>query len=138
MSKLDTLIEQFGNHNADFNSLKKICDSEKSQIKEIMDTEGIKEQTSGGWKVNYIVSERETMNEDLMLSILQNDWVTRYGSIPCPYIKTKEYVDMDALEAVLYAGEIPNETLLELDKCRTVTTVTSLRCTKAKKSKGDE
>ena len=48
-------------------------------------------------------------------------------------IKTKEYVDFDALEKAIYNGLLPGETLLEMDKAREVKEVVTLRVTKIKK-----
>lgn len=135
---LDELIEQYGDHNADFGSLKKICDAEKSQIKDLMSSAGLKEKTVGQWKVSYIVSERESLDEEKLLKILIRDWTKRYDdTTPCPYIKTKQYIDMDILESVLYAGEIPNDVLVKMDECRNVTEVITLKCNKVK-SKEDK
>ena len=62
----------------------------------------------------------ESIDENKMLDTLERDWVNRNGKdaeLP-PYIKIARYVDMDALEVAIYKGEIPQETVLELDKCR--------------------
>lgn len=136
---LDKLIETYGDHNHEFSSLKKVCDSEKAQIKDLMSAAGLREKTVGNWKVSYIVSERETLDEEKLLKILIKDWTSRYDdTTPCPYIKTKQYIDMDILESVLYAGEIPNDVLLKMDECRNVTEVITLKCTKAKKKVEEE
>ena len=131
---LDELIESYGSHNSDFGSLKKVCDAEKEQIKSSMKSQGLSERTAGGYRVTYSVSERESVNEEKMLQILKDDWVNRYGeAVPCPYIKTREFVDMENLESVLYANELPKSTMLELDSCVTTSEVVTLRCSKAKK-----
>lgn len=136
---LDELITSYGNHNAEYGSLKKVCDSEKEQIKKSMLVQGLPEKTAGGWKVTCTTTTRESMNEEQLLQVLKKDWEAQYGTeIPCPYIKTREYVDMDVLESVLYAGEISQATLLEMDACRSVTEVVTLRCSKAKPKKQEE
>ena len=136
---LDELIESYGSHNAEFGSLKKVCDHEKEQIKQSMLTQGLPEKTAGGWRVTCTTSTRETLNEEQLLQILKKDWLARYGEdIPCPYIKTREYIDMDVLETVLYADELPKATLLEMDACRIVSEVVTLRCSKAKPKKQED
>lgn len=132
MERLDKLVESFGNHDSEFKELKTVCEEEKKELKSLMEKEKVDAHSAGGYKVSRSVSERTTMNEEMMLAVLKKDWVTRYGSMDCPYIKTKEYVDMDILESVIYAGDLSKETLLELDKCKTVTEVVTLRCSKAK------
>ena len=136
---LDELIESYGSHNAEFGSLKKVCDHEKEQIKQSLLSQGLSEKTSGGWKVTCTTTTRESLNEELMLQILKKDWESRYGEdVPCPYIKTREYIDMDVLETVLYADELPKATLLEMDACRNVTEIVTLRCNKVKAKKQEE
>ena len=136
---LKDLITSYGAHNTEFKALKKVCDGEKEQIKKSMLTQGISEQSAGGYKVTCTTTKRESLNEEQLLQVLKRDWEIRYGeSVPCPYIKTREYVDMEVLETVLYANELPQSTLLELDSCRTSTEVVTLRCSKAKKEQEEE
>ena len=52
-------------------------------------------------------------------------------------IKSKEYVDMDALESAIYKGLIPTDVLMKMDSCRETTDICTLRVTKAKKKKED-
>ena len=138
MSNFEELIDSYGDHNSEYNALKKICDTEKSQIKTEMEQRNIKGSVATDkYKVTYSVAERETLNEDKMLEILQADWNNRYPNMPCPYIKSKPYIDMDVLETVLYAGEIPDDVVLLLDTCRDVKEVVTLRCSKVKKNKTD-
>lgn len=137
MAKLDTLVSSFGEHDAQAKELKKICDSEKTEIKDIMSKGDMKEYSAGGYTVKYSISHRENLNEGKMLEILKKDWQSKYGNEPCPYIKTAEYVDMDELEAVLYANELSDDVLADLDKCREVTEIVKLTCSKEKKKKED-
>lgn len=125
---LDTLIPQYAENKSMLDDYKKICDSENKQIKELMD-EGSYE--AGGYKATKLVSVRETMNEDKLLDILQNI----SGSYENGLIKTKEYVDMDVLESMLYKGLIDKEVLMEIDKCRESKEVITLRISKVKEKK---
>lgn len=133
---LEELIPIYGDHNSEFNSLKKICASENEEIKKLMSKENLTEKSYGGYKVTYSVSERESLNEDAMLEILKEDWEKNHKNEDCPYIKTKEYIDMDELEKALYSNSIDNDVLVALDGCRTVSEVVTLRCHKQKK--GDD
>ncbi len=134
-SNIDTLVSQYGEHNADFNSLKKIVETEKLELKSLMESENMTEYVGDDYTVTYSVSKKEKFNEDKMLDILKRDWANRYGSLSCPYIKTKEYIDMDILESVMYANELPKETMVELDSCIETTEMVTLRCKKTKKAK---
>jgi len=135
VTSFDALVADYGQIDEKAKELKKIQDSEKEEIKKRMSEQNISSHTAGGYTVTKVVSNREKLNEDKALVILKQDWVSKYGSMECPYIKTREYIDMDALEAVLYAGEIDKETLKRLDACREVTEVVALKCTKAKPKK---
>ena len=138
MSKLDELVADYGEVDAKVKELKKIQDSEKETIKDMLTESNLSSYAAGGYVVTKVVSNREKLDEEKALVILKNDWVSKYGSMECPYIKTKEYIDMDALEAVIYTGEIDTETLKKLDTCREVTPVISLKCAKEKPKKNEK
>lgn len=123
---LEQLIPQYGEHDAELKELKKVCDSEKDEIKRIMLKEGLASESYGGYKVTNTVSVRESFDEERALDILKASGVTSV-------IKTKEYLDMDALENEIYAGNISKDVILLLDKCRTETEVVTLKCNKVKK-----
>lgn len=137
--QLEELVLSYGAHNAEAKDLKKVCDAENAQIKEIMVSDGLTEFTSGIYTAKYSVSKQESLNEEKALEILKKDWMNRNLGRDihkdCPYIKTKEYIDMDALETVLYKGDIPQETLVELDGCRIVKEIPKLTIVKAKGDK---
>ena len=124
------LIPEYGNHKAKLDEYDKICKTENAEIKRIMSEEGINNISSGGYKVSYSVSERQTMNEDKLLALLQ-DKVSAESGI----IKTKQYVDMDALESAIYNGSIPKEVIIAMDNCREKKQTVSLRISKVKEKK---
>ena len=125
---LDTLIPQYAENKSMLDDYKKICDSENKQIKELMD-EGSYE--AGGYKATKIISTRDSMNEDKLLDVLQQYGVAYDEKI----IKTKEYVDMDALESAIYKQKLDNTMLMEIDKCRESKEVVTLRISKVKEKK---
>lgn len=126
LNDLDTLIPQYAMNKAELDGYKKICDKENAQIKSIMKDFVVDKYEAGGYKASYSVSTRETMNEDRLLEIAHN-----FG-IP-EIVKTKEYIDFDALEKAIYDGKISKEILLEMDKAKEVKEVVTLRITKVKK-----
>jgi hypothetical protein len=125
--KLLQLIPEYGSHKSTLDEYDKICKSENAEIKRIMKEEGIDNMQAGGYKVSYSVRETSTMNEDKLLALLQ-DKVSAESGI----VKTKKYVDMDALESAIYNGAIPKEVLIEMDNCREKKQTVSLRITKVK------
>ena len=127
---LDTLIPQYAENKSMLDDYKKICDDENKQIKDMME-EGSYE--AGGWKATKTISTRETMNEDKLLDVAKKN--SYYLS---DIIKTKEYIDMDKLESLLYKGNISKDVLLEIDKCRESKEVVTLRISKVKEKKDAE
>ena len=139
MSLID-LIPQYGEHKAEADKLKKVCESENKDIKALMKADNLEEKESGGWVAKYIVQKRESINEDMLLEILHDNSLdddTVRAIIDSGIVKTKQYVDFDALENAIYNHKIPNELLIEMDKAREVKEVETLRVTK-KKEKKDE
>lgn len=122
---LDELIPDYAQNKLELDSYKKICDTENSQIKEMMLDIGEDEYSAGGYKAKRIVTERVSINEDKLLAVMKKHGVTEV-------IKTREYVDMDELENYLYhIDEDDNKKLFEdIDKCRDVKEVIQLRVSK--------
>lgn len=129
-ASLDELVPLYAENKKNLDNFTKVCDSEKAEIKRQLETAGKKEHSAGGYTVKYVVSSRETMNEDKLLDVM------RKFNIP-GVIKTKEYVDMDALESYLYNHELSSDFATELDHCRESTPVVQLRLSKTKKKKED-
>lgn len=128
LQDLDTLIPQYAANKAEMDDYKKICDRENAEIKSIMRDFVVSSYEASGYKATYSVSERTSMNEEMLLDIVHN------YNIP-GIVKTKEYIDYDALEKAIYDGEISEEILLEMDKAKTVKEVVTLRVSKVKQKK---
>lgn len=128
--ELKELIETYGKHDDEFKQLKKVCDSEKEELKGMLLAANKDSDDAGGYTVTRVVQHRESFNEEKGIEILKAHGVTGV-------IKTKEYIDMDALENAGYSGEVPKEVLLELDSCRETKEVVTLTCKKTKTKKGE-
>ena len=123
---LDELIPQYATDKSQLDALKKVCDSANAIIKEQMFNQATDTYTAGGYTAKRTVSVRETLNEERLIAILHKHKIEGV-------IKTKEYVDMDALEDYLYNHEQTNELATDLASCKSTTEVVQLRVTKAKK-----
>lgn len=126
----DTLVELITDYIANksvADNYKKLSDNQNKQIKNIMLDEDKNIVETDVWKAICTISERESMNEELLLDIIKEA-----GYCVDTIIKTKEYVDFDALEHAIYNNQIPQETLLEIDKAREIKRVVTLRVTKKK------
>ena len=99
----------------------------KNKLCVYMDEEGLDKVTTKTYSISRSVSHRTTVDEAKMVSIVKG-WESSVSGL----IKTKEYVDTDMLEDVAYRGLIPSRELKQLDSCRKVTEVTTLRTSKRK------
>ena len=84
------------------------------------------EVLAGDYVAKLTIQKRESMDEDMLLEILRNNDYT-------DIIRTKEYVDMDLLEREIYNGNIDSDTLVAMQKCKSVKEVPTLKIVKAKK-----
>lgn len=125
LNDLDELIPRYAMNKAEADNYKKICDKENAQIKAVMADFAVQQYEAGGYKATYSVSTRESMNEDKLLAIAH-----QYGI--SEIVKTKEYIDFDALENAIYNNRISDEVLMEMDKAKEVKEVVTLRVTKKK------
>ena len=130
---LDVLVPQYALNKAEMDSYTKICKRENAQIKDIMTDLALQHYTSEDIKVTCSVSQREKLDEDILLDIFNKNVSTNLG-----IVKTKEYIDFDALESAIYKGLIPENILLEMDKAREVKEVVTLKVGKVKKKKEEE
>lgn len=133
---LDELIPTYAENKAMLDDYKKICDSENKQIKELM-SEGSYE--AGGYKATKSVSTRDDIKEDKILAKLSDDM--RECFEVNNIIKTREYIDMDNLESLLYSlnnkkdiesKKIKDELIELLDSCTERKDVVTLRVSKIK------
>lgn len=125
MITLDNLIPVYYDDKKNLDFYKKQCDAGNAKIKELMAQQGLKDYEVNGITAKYIVQNKEKMNEEALLKLLKEKGYT-------DIIKTKEYVDMDALENALYHDEIDKDTVVSMDKCREVQEVIQLRISKKK------
>ncbi len=126
---LDDLILKYAENKEKLEAFKKLTEAENKEIKFLMKSSGETEHISDEYKASYIVSTRESMNEEMLLVVAH-----KYG---IPVIKTKEYIDFDALENAIYNNRISNEALLEMDKAKSKKEVVTLRITKLKRAEND-
>ena len=135
MNDLDTLIPQYAENKAELDSYKKICDKENAEIKAVMADFALQHYEAGGYKATYSVSQRESMNEEMLISMFTS--VPGFVKVAEQYgiVKTKEYIDYDALENALYNNAMSNDQVIEMNKAREVKEVVTLRVTKVKEKK---
>lgn len=124
---LEELIPAYGENNSELNSYKKICADENAQIKELMAKEKLKEKTVDGWTASVRIKTTESFNEEKLLNIAKQLGLN-------DIIKTKEYVDTDVMEELIYNGTITQDMLLEIAKAQEVKETATLYIKKKKGS----
>lgn len=115
-------VTEYCDIDAEIKRLTKARDALRDSITAYMDEHDLDSQSTEDWRLVKSVSHRTTVNEDKMLSIVKGWGVDSAG-----LIKSKEYVDTDTLEDLTYKGVISPTQLKELEPCRTVKEVVTLR-----------
>lgn len=128
---LEELIPQYAANKSELDSYTKICKTENEQIKAKLVELGENEYSVGGYTVKRIVAVKESMNEAKLIEVLRQNGIDAA-------IKTREYVDMDALEAYLYNNTPSVDLARQLESCRTTSETVQLRLSKTKIKKEDE
>ena len=126
MNKLEELVVTYALNKNELDSYKKICDKENAEIKARMAELDMDEVIAGDYVAKLTIQKRESMDEDMLLEVLRNN---NYTNV----IRTKEYVDMDLLEREIYNGNVDKDTLVAMQKCKSVKEVPTLKIVKAKK-----
>ena len=106
MNELNRLIEEFGEQNEEVKRLKKSTDVLNVQIKEILSKAENHTVDTERFTATYSESVSESFDEDRLLEKLREMGVEGV-------IKTKEYVDMDALEDAIYNGKVAGSDLAD-------------------------
>ena len=128
LKTLDSLIPQYAANKREQDSYKKLCDKENAQIKAIMQDYAVPQYIAGGYKATYSIQKRESINEEVLLEIAHQHGIPEI-------VKTKEYIDFDALENAIYNGRIPESIVLEMDAATEVKEIPILKVTKMKEKK---
>lgn len=90
----------------------------KSILKKWLTDAGEPRHKFGKYQIALQTRVTENVDEEKMLGVLKAYWDKMGKGKPCPFVKTQEFVDMDALESYIYRGKLPKYLLLELDGCR--------------------
>ena len=124
--ELIPIIESYIGNKEKEDEYKKKASAENTQIKSIMkELDIVSCETSLG-TAKITDQKRETFIEDALIQYLKDNNVA--GDI----IKTKEYVDFDALESAIYNERIPEDIVKGMSSCKEVKVVSVLRISKNK------
>ena len=120
---LNSTIECFYQDKQQLDKYKKSTEEYNKEIKELMSKIDKTEfETDNGLKAKISLQKKESFNEDKLIQKLKD--LNGFTAI-----KTKEYVDMDELENLIYNGHIDAG---QLTSCKQVKEVKVLKVTKLK------
>ena len=108
------------------NFLKKENDIKNKEIKDYMSLHDMTSASSDKYTVTLSVQNKESLNEELAIEIIKEHLG---GALLNSVVKTKEYIDEDALEKLVYNGDFDASVLT---KAKIVKPITTLRVTKKK------
>lgn len=96
---LDNLIPEYKEKKTEEDKYKKAADKLNKEIKEEFDKQDITEYSAGGWKATITITEKSDFNELQAIEILRGSLDPELFD---EVVKTKEYIDNDALERMIY------------------------------------
>lgn len=103
---------------------KDAASAENTEIKAIMTELNLDNYETDAGKVTLSERKNESFIEDKLIEFLK----TR--NLADNIVKTKEYVDFDALESAIYHEKIAGDDLKDMAECKEVTTTQVLRIKK--------
>lgn len=111
------------------NKLKKSNTKAGNLIKQYFNEKGITTASSDNYTATVTTTTNSSLNEDLAIEIIKENLG---GALLHSVIKTKEYIDEDALEKLVYNGDFD---IKALSKAKIDTVTQTLRITKKKEDK---
>nr|DAZ84885.1 MAG TPA: hypothetical protein [Caudoviricetes sp.] len=120
-------LDQYKEYKDSESKLHKVSEDLNKHIKYLMNTMGIRKFSSDKWTAIISTTQKEILNEAKAIGILkENLSETDFKSV----VKTREYIDDDALETLVYNGDFD---ITKLESCKVVgKEVTTLRVSKIK------
>ena len=131
--ELETLIPAYGSLDFELKNIKKKADGFKERIKTIVKSLGVKTYRTEDYEITYTEAERVSFKEDKLLirlkEIVANKDLKEFEGL----IKTKEYVDMDVLENLLYHNKFDEAEISSISSCQEIKNIPTLKVKKVKK-----
>lgn len=121
---LSKTIDEYKESKDKENSLKKINNELSENIKSYMHEHNMTTADTDNYTATLSRKDSESLNEDLAIEIIKENLG---GALLSSVIKTKEYIDEDALEKLVYNGDFD---INKLAKAKIVKPTFTLRVTK--------
>lgn len=123
---ISKIIDAYKESKDEENRLHKVNDETCKNIKSYMQNLGVNKVDGSEYTANLSIKQSESLNDDLAIEILKANLDEETVRT---VIKSKEYIDEDALETLVYAGLFD---ITKLAKAKIVKKVSTLRITKRK------
>lgn len=123
---LSKTIDEYKESKDRENALKKANNVLSENIKGYMYEHDISSADSDKYTATLTKTDKESLNEDLAIEIIKENLG---GALLASVIKTKEYIDEDALEKLVYNGDFD---INKLAKAKIVKSTFTLRVAKKK------
>ena len=131
--ELETLIPTYGSLDFELKNIKKKADGFKERIKTIVKSLGVRTYRAEDYEITYTEAERVSFKEDKLLIRLKEIVANKDPKEFEGLIKTKEYVDMDVLENLLYHNKFDEAEISSISSCQEIKNIPTLKVKKVKK-----
>lgn len=129
---LSKTIDEYKESKDKENALKKANNALSENIKSYMYEHDMSSADSDKYTATLTKTDKESLNEDLAIEIIKENLG---GALLASVIKTKEYIDEDALEKLVYNGDFD---INKLAKAKIVKSTFTLRVTRKKGSSDND
>lgn len=123
---INKIIDSYKESKDKENALKKVNTEMGNNIKSYFQTAGLNRVDTDKYTATVTTSTSESLNEELAIEIIKENLG---GAMLNTVIKTKEYIDEDALEKLVYNGDFD---ITKLAKAKITKTTSTLRVGKKK------
>lgn len=123
---LSKVIDEYKESKDKENALKKVNNELNENIKSYMYEHGMNSADSEKYTATLTKTDKEFLNEDLAIELIKENLE---GALLNTVIKTKEYIDEDALEKLVFNGQFD---ISKLQKAKITKTSYTLRVTRRK------
>ena len=115
IQKLSELVPNYIKNNTECNAIKKLVSKDSSEIKEIMTSLKLDDFNGvDGYSVSITHIDKSYMDTEKLLNFIKANFSKELQE---RVIKTREYVDEDVLESIMYKNEIDEKTVADMSKC---------------------
>lgn len=123
---LSKIIDEYKESKDKENALKKVNNGLSDRIKGYMYKHNMRSAHSEKYTATLTKPDKESLNEDLAIELIKENLE---GALLNTVIKTKEYIDEDALEKLVFNGQFD---ISKLEKAKITKTSYTLRVTRRK------